>query len=69
MKENVLNKSNILCILKCMNVKYIYIVVIYVELLFNLIIVVGGKVIKKVNCLMLFNELFRVYFIIFKIIE
>lgn len=69
MKESVLNKRNTSCTLKCMNVKYIYIAVTYVELLLNPTIVAGGKAIKKVNCLMLFNELPRVHFITFKTIE
>ena len=47
MKENVLNKGNTSCTLKCMNVKYIYIAATQVELLLNQTIVADGKAIKK----------------------
>lgn len=43
----VLNKGNISCTLKCMNVKYIYIAVTWVELLLNQTIVASEKAIKK----------------------
>lgn len=47
MTENILNKGNISCTLKCMNVKYIYIAITLVELLLNQTIVADGKAIKK----------------------
>lgn len=47
MEENVSNKGNISCTLKCMNVKYIYIAVTQIELLLNQTIVACGKAIKK----------------------
>lgn len=47
MEENISNKGNISHTLKCMNVKYIYIVVTQIELLLNQTIVACGKAIKK----------------------
>lgn len=47
MGENVSNKGNISCTLKCMNVKYIYIAVTQIELLLNQTIVACGKAIRK----------------------
>lgn len=54
MKGHILNKCNILCTLKCMSVKYIYIAITQVELLLNQTTVAGSKAIKKGK---LFNEI------------
>ena len=56
MKESILNKDNTSYTLKCVNVKYIYIAATQAELLLNQTIVADGKAIKKVNCLIIFNE-------------